>query len=1145
MIQVATFDGGLLLYILLCAVSVATGMGLVHLLRLRLPGQYALLLAPVLTLALWTVILGFGVAVGIPVSYLTAPLWVVTLGLAIAGLAWPWFSRAPRTAATAADSGSGASVSVSAGPTKPPVNDRGSPPASATAQAPGQGLLRGLWSKSAWLLVSILLPVAPMFPYFRGGLADYPGSNMPDQWLYVAYGQYLWDHSWEKAGKLAPLHQYAARSHHRYIAASMLGFLSPLLFAPGDTQAACGLLLALSLFVFAASCAFFGLTWGLKPPLLAAYLVLTVVSGWVFNMLWANNYDNALALAYLPALVGAIAACRPPTWSMPVVFGMVGAALIYCYPIVALIVLGGGLLVLVNVYWREGARGVDWLLTLGGGIAVTLTLAFPWLFYAFGFLRWQEGQESVPWVVGGLLGLGVLGALGGALFIVLKHVSFKGLGWISWTAAAGSGLVLALLLIIFRPSLTAFQRDKGMEDIDRVASGYFPGLLERGDEPSAFWGLGSESGEESLLLVRNLVGVLLSGLAAFGLGYLIWRRQFGLAAVVVLLTGAVLVLIVWRSYDYGAYKIILLGWWVLCFSVVAGLGALLGRLPGGATGPVAIILCALTVAGTLPFTYTGAVRGCGETTSYHGLSMAKFRTLEQLPEKIGNAGVLVMVNDWLANEWAVYYLRDRPIHIAGFRMYMAAGPREDMEPANVAWSETGYVLTDDTVGQVKHWQKVWSGGPYHLWKPDDLQWAHIYNVHTSETSVSKSIGPKFDVRSEDTSVDVMAGKTGRVAVTATFEPYPDGHEQGPLVCAVNTSTRYPLELMIKEEDDAYFVVPVEQGPNWITLRAKNLPNSTASASQAEPKFIIRNLSAVFLEDPPMVREVSVPIAGRTHQIAQAIASQAVVPPSVGAPVWPQTLVSLRLAAPEPQVVIVLPAQEFVYAIRLKYSYAETTGPADFCLAWKRKGQTHRIEQVVASQAVIPPGIGTPLWAQNSVMLRIAFDLQSTGLKLSTEPGEVRIKVMDMVHEIRIDPDNKPCVFTIEEIVVQVPKLPKGEMEKYRDMVKEVRKAVQAHVPKGAVVLVVTHGDDTLLKLPDRKIWHFPQNEDGSHRRYHPADSDEAIAWLKALRAKGAQFLVFPDNAFWWLQDYPALKEYLSKHHRLVVREENVIIFALR
>ena len=64
--------------------------------------------------------------------------------------------------------------------------------------------------------------------------------------------------------------------------------------------------------------------------------------------------------------------------------------------------------------------------------------------------------------------------------------------------------------------------------------------------------------------------------------------------------------------------------------------------------------------------------------------------------------------------------------------------------------------------------------------------------------------------------------------------------------------------------------------------------------------------------------------------------------------------------------------------------------------------------------------------------------------------------------------------------------------------------------------------------------------------YYPADSDEAVERLEGLRAKGADFLLFPRTAFWWVDHYQKFREHLDAHYPVVVRDENTcIIFDLR
>ena len=44
------------------------------------------------------------------------------------------------------------------------------------------------------------------------------------------------------------------------------------------------------------------------------------------------------------------------------------------------------------------------------------------------------------------------------------------------------------------------------------------------------------------------------------------------------------------------------------------------------------------------------------------------------------------------------------------------------------------------------------------------------------------------------------------------------------------------------------------------------------------------------------------------------------------------------------------------------------------------------------------------------------------------------------------------------------------------------------MPLEATVMVVSKGDDELLKLGGRRALHFPQNEAGEYAGHYPADS---------------------------------------------------------
>jgi GT2 family glycosyltransferase len=110
----------------------------------------------------------------------------------------------------------------------------------------------------------------------------------------------------------------------------------------------------------------------------------------------------------------------------------------------------------------------------------------------------------------------------------------------------------------------------------------------------------------------------------------------------------------------------------------------------------------------------------------------------------------------------------------------------------------------------------------------------------------------------------------------------------------------------------------------------------------------------------------------------------------------------------------------------------------------------------------------------------------------------------------------------------------------------IRNVAAERLPSGATVLVITKGDEELLKLTGKLGWHFPRNDEGQYPNIYPADSGEAITQLESGRAKGADFLLIPRPALWWLDYYSGFKEHLERNYVLTLRdEETCLIFDVR
>jgi hypothetical protein len=721
---------GLLRYILLCAISASVGLAIIRLLRVSLSQSSALMLAPVVALAWWAVVLGFSVSFGVPVSILAGPVWAASLGLSAYGI--------------------GASARH--------VN----------------------WQDARRVAFTAALPVLILMPYFLIGLADYPGSALADGWSYVAFGQYLWMYPNGTEGGLAPLHQYAAHLvHTRYLAASLLGFFSPF-FSPGDTQASSGLFLAWAVFVFSTSCAFFALSIGLRALQLVTYLVFVVLSGWIVNLVWANNYDNALALSFAPALAGLIIQFDLDARGWRVLLALIGAALFYVYPEMAPIVLALAVFVALDRWRRETTPLGRWALV--ATTAGTLALAMTW-----------------PFV----------------------------------------------------PDLVAFisvQTSVGLQAAGRPGEGMFPGLLSLRFQPSAFWGLGGEFRVERFLPLANLLGVVLSMLAATGLVRLLRSRQAGVSAWLVLLVTAAVAMIVAAQYSYGAYKLILLSWWMLGMAVVLGIDAVVASRPlTQYARAVRVGACTALIAAALVHAGIRNRRAVDEAGRWTMADYRQVRTIEdlKLPKK-----VLIAVDEPVANEWAVYFLRDVPVALGSYRLYMAfSHVRPLMDRArSIPQEDIGYVLTDDhpeaAFRDPKAWSLVWAAGPYRLWAPKAERWAILTGV-TNPYGLEEVGGkPFFWMGPAASSLDVLSSADGELGLRAAFIPGPSVAGVPSRRLLVTTTSGYSRELLV-HGGERLIRIPVKAGSEQISMTVLDVP--TSPAPNGDPRALVLGVQDLSVE----------------------------------------------------------------------------------------------------------------------------------------------------------------------------------------------------------------------------------------------------------------------------------------------------------
>jgi hypothetical protein len=112
-------------------------------------------------------------------------------------------------------------------------------------------------------------------------------------------------------------------------------------------------------------------------------------------------------------------------------------------------------------------------------------------------------------------------------------------------------------------------------------------------------------------------------------------------------------------------------------------------------------------------------------------------------------------------------------------------------------------------------------------------------------------------------------------------------------------------------------------------------------------------------------------------------------------------------------------------------------------------------------------------------------------------------------------------------------------DEYQRLVQRLQAAVEAAVPVGSTVLVVSKGDPALLALGQRTGWHFPRAVDGQYAGHHPSDSNDAISRLDFQRGLGARYLVIPSTSGWWFEHYPDFIAHVRSCARPLVEDSAV------
>lgn len=121
-----------------------------------------------------------------------------------------------------------------------------------------------------------------------------------------------------------------------------------------------------------------------------------------------------------------------------------------------------------------------------------------------------------------------------------------------------------------------------------------------------------------------------------------------------------------------------------------------------------------------------------------------------------------------------------------------------------------------------------------------------------------------------------------------------------------------------------------------------------------------------------------------------------------------------------------------------------------------------------------------------------------------------------------------------------------DAESYTLLKRRLRRFVAQAIPPGGRVAVVSRGDPELLELPGCRAEHYPRDLAGEYLGFYPADGTAAIAHLEWVRAQGAEYLLFPETASWWLRDFPRLASHLEERFTRIAERDGIgILYQIR
>jgi hypothetical protein len=365
----------------------------------------------------------------------------------------------------------------------------------------------------------------------------------------------------------------------------------------------------------------------------------------------------------------------------------------------------------------------------------------------------------------------------------------------------------------------------------RPGEGFFPGLVAILRLPDAFWALGGEYGKIIGAPLRWLLGAIL--LAATLTGVRLERRRWLAVLALATVTAGYFYLTLEETYSYGAYKLLSVNFWMICFFTVPG-GIFLARRAADLFPRIVTTRAAVAVVLFIVFLDRTAVQAGVVHYAANTRQQRQLREATAIASMTNGAATLLTVRDDLANRWAVFYLSDVPLLISPYRSYMAqAHVIPYMERAKVIDPSTiRYIVTDrddSEAALVTGATRIFNGEIYSLWQVRDAMWSVIADAKGSNGTKDRGL---LLSSAENADLLTVSGQAHPARLTGTAEPTAGSSQVAPLQVVLQDAAGPHQLTLAPGKIDVPVVVAAGRGSIGLAVAEKPDEQSRSGSPQA-------------------------------------------------------------------------------------------------------------------------------------------------------------------------------------------------------------------------------------------------------------------------------------------------------------------------